>query len=189
MACIEIVNGPMELYWAPVGEPFPDVDVAPAGNWVFVGSSGALNYDEDGVVLQMEQTIEYFRPLGSTHNSCAFRTEQEILVTVTMVDLSLDQLRIGMNLNATAALVGPPATLEIDLDYGTVVNDMALLVRGDTKSPELAGGGLQVELNRVVEQASHELEFIKGEPAGVELEFMALVDSAGLIGKIIAETP
>lgn len=190
MSCLVIVNGPMELWWAPVGTAFPDVDNDPAASsFVLIGTSGDENYDEDGVTIELNQTMEYFRPLGSTFPKCAFRTEQEVLVSVTMVDLSLAQLRAAMNFNSVSLDAGPPQTRAIDLDYGVEVQDVALLIRGTGKSPELAGANIQFELNRVVEQAAHSLEFVKGAPAGVELEFMALLDATGAIGQIIAEEP
>lgn len=188
MACLEIVNGPMELWWAPVGTAFPDVDTDPSGTFTLIGTSGDENYHEDGVELEFDQTYEFFRPLGSTHRKCAFRTEQNVIARVTLVDLSMDQLRVGFNLaTVTDDTSGALGTKAIDLDYGIEVEEMALLVRGTGKSPELDGTNLQFELNRVVEMASHTLSFVKGEPAGVELEFLALVDTNGNVGQIIAE--
>jgi hypothetical protein len=186
---LEIVFGPMELWWAPVGTAFPDVDDDPTGTFTLIGTSGDVNYHEDGVTVDLSQTIEYFTPLGSTVSKCAFRTGQEIMVSVTMVDLSLAQLRVALNLNSVTNDAGPPQTSAIDLNYGIEVSEMALLVRGTGKSPELAGANVQFELNRVVEQASHSLSFVKGEPAGVLLEFRALIDTSGDVGQIIAEEP
>lgn len=188
MASLEIVNGPMTIYWAPVGEAFPLVDAAPAGNWVVLGTSGDKNYHEDGVIVQMDQTLEYFTPLGSTIAKCAFRTSQEISVLVTMVDMSLDEVRVAMNQNVVTIDAGPPPTKTLDLDYGTAVDDIALLVRGDAKSPEVAAGGVQFEFNRVVEQASHALAYVKGEPVGLEMEFRGLLDDSNLLGNYVAET-
>lgn len=187
MASIEIVNGPLELYWAPVGEAMPNVDAAPAGNWALIGTSGDDNYHEDGVIIDLEQTMEVFRPLGSTIAKCVFRTEQDIRVRVTMVDLNLTELRVALNLNAVTTDAGPPSVSQVNLDYGIPVDDMALLCRGTGNSSEFATGNLQFELNRVVEVASHELAFVKGEPVGVELEFQALQDDSGNVGQITVQ--
>ena len=38
----EILNGPIEVWYAPVAEAFPDLDdAAPAGNWAKLGTSGS----------------------------------------------------------------------------------------------------------------------------------------------------
>ncbi len=188
MARIELVNGPIELYWAAVGTVFPAVDAAPS-TFTLVGTSGDENYAEDGVSINLDQTLEIFRSLGSAHPIHPFRTEQEITVTVTLHDLKLDQLRVAMDLLATTDAAGPPSTRAIGLDYGLSVSDVALLVRGTGKSPELAGANIQFEINRAVEMGAHELSFVKGEPVGLELEFLALLDDNGALGQIIAVKP
>ena len=77
-APFEILNGPLTFYKAPVGEAFPLVDLEPpGGNWDLVGTSGADNYDEDGVVLNMAQEIEKIRMLGRTGVIKANRTEED----------------------------------------------------------------------------------------------------------------
>ena len=188
-ACLEIITGPMTLYQAPVGTAMPAIDVDPTGaGFTQIGTSGDENYHEDGVSVLMDQTLEFFRSLGSTHRICAFRTEQDISVTVTLVDMDLAEVRIAMNQNTVTVDAGPPAIESIDLDFGTSVEDLALLVRGEGNSPEFAGANLQFECNRVVEMAAHEYSFVKGEPVGIELEFALLLDDSGNIGRLVAET-
>lgn len=188
MTPLEIINGPLSLYWAPVGEAFPAVDAAPVGNWALIGTSGANNYTEDGVTLAFNKSIEVFRGLGTTFPLKAFVTETDVFVRVEMADLSLTQFRQAMNLNAVNVDAGPPEIEDINLDIGADPNDLALLVRGVSKSPQFLTGNLQFELNRVIETASHELSFVKGEPVGVNLEFQVLLDSAGAVGRIVVQT-
>lgn len=182
---IEIVNGPLSLYWAPVGEAYPAVDATPAGNWVLVGSSGDQNYTEDGVVVTIEDEKNLWTPLGSAVPTAAFRTAQSIMVGLTMADMTMANLRVGWNLLAVTNDAGPPITQALSLDFTLTLNDMALLVRGTSKSAELAGGNLQFEINRAVEMAVHAMSFVKGEPVGLELEFTALRDSSGNVGQLI----
>lgn len=185
--CLEIVTGPMELWWAAVGTTMPDVNDDAATGFTKIGTSGDENYTEDGVSVQMDQTIEFFRSLGSAHRICAFRTEQDILVTVTMADLSLAQARLAFNQNAVTTDTTPDIDI-LDLDLGLAVQDIALLVRGTGNSPGFAGANMQFELNRVVEIGAHEYNFVKGEPVGVQFEFAALLDDSGNVGRLVVET-
>jgi len=181
---IELITGPLSIYWAPVGEAFPDVDNAPAGNWVLIGTSGDQNYHEDGVSITVTDEKTLFTPLGSALPTAVFRTAQSIVVGVTLVDLTFANLRLAWNLLSVVADAGPPVTSALSLDFTLTVNDLALLARGASKSPELTGGNLQLECNRVVEMAAHALSFVKGDPVGVELEFTVLRDTSGNVGDL-----
>lgn len=185
---LEIVNGPLELYWAPVAEPFPDVDAAPDGNWALIGSSGSVNYHEDGVTLAFDKSFEVFRGLGNTYPLKTFITETDAFARVRMVDLTLEQFRLAFNNNAVTVDVGPPEIETVDLDVGSTIVEMALLVRGASKSPQFETGNLQFELNRVVNTGSHEMTFSKGEPAGVDLEFRIMLDSNDAVGRVVVQT-
>jgi hypothetical protein len=53
------------VYTAPVGTAMPDVNVAtPAGPWAVLGTSGQLDYDDDGVTLTTNQTFGFFTGAG-----------------------------------------------------------------------------------------------------------------------------
>ena len=181
-----IVNGPLSLYFAAVGTAFPLIDDDPPTDFTLIGTSGAKNYMEDGVAVAMSQDFEVFRGLGSTTPLKAFRTEEDLVVTVQMADLTLAEVRRALNENAvtnTSASSGIPGKDEINLNRGVDVNTIALLVRGIGKSAQFDGGNLQFEFNKVYEGASQEMTFVKGEPAGVLFEFHALEDDAGNVAR------
>ena len=191
MSDLNIINGPLALYWAAVATAFPDIDDDPPTGFTLIGTSGAKNYTEDGVSVSANQSIEAFRGLGSTSPLKAFRTEEDVVVTVQIADLTLIEVRHALNQNAvnvTAASSGVAGVDDISLDRGAVVNTIALLVRGIGKSPQFDGGNLQFELDKVYEGGSQELVFVKGEPAGVLLEFHALEDDSGNVGRLLAQT-
>ncbi len=186
MSDLNIVNGPLSLYFAAVGTAFPLIDDDPPTGFTLIGTSGAKNYMEDGVAIAMNQSIETFRGLASTTALKAFRTEEDVVITVTMADLTLAEVRRALNENAvtnTAAASGIPGTDEIRLDRGVDVNTIALLIRGIGKSAQFDTGNLQFEFDKVYEGGSQELTFVKGEPAGVLLEFHALEDDNGDVGR------
>ncbi len=170
---LEIITGPLSVYWGPVGESYPAVSAAPVGNWVLVGTSGAHNYHEDGVSISHEKSVEYFRALASGYPRKAFITEADLIVSLTLVDQSLAQTRLALNQN-TVTIASPIS--HIQLDVGLDVNEIALLVRGTGKSPQFSGGNLQYELPRVVEDGTREWAYVKGEPVGSELTFRLIYD-------------
>lgn len=173
----EIVAHPFTVYWAPVGESFPAIDAAPAGNWKKVGTSGNRNYAE-GVTVLHPQTIELVRPGGSTGPVKALRTEEGLIVRFTLWDMLLEQYKMALNSNAvstTAAGSGTAGYKEVPTYRGLDVSTLALLVRGDA-SPEGAGWKTQYEIPVCFENGSPEPVFQKGAPAGLALEFMALED-------------
>ena len=191
MSDLNIINGPLSLYFAAVGTAFPLVDDDPPTGFTLIGTSGAKNYMEDGVSVAMNQSIEAFRGLGSTIPLKAFRTEEDLVVTVQMADLTLAEVRRALNENAvtnTSASSGIPGKDEINLNRNADVNTIALLVRGLGKSPQFETGNLQFELDKAYEGGSQELTFVKGEPAGVLLEFHALEDDAGNVGRLLVQT-
>lgn len=193
MQPFEIIAAPFEVYIAPVGEAFPQVDTDPAGNWELLGTSGNLNYSDDGVTITHEQTIEQFRPLGSTGPIKAARTEEGLLIGLTLWDVTMEQYRRVLNDNAvtqTPANTGVPGTREVNIYRGLSVATMALLIRGP--SPYDESFNMQYEVPRVFENASPEVVYQKGEPAAIELEFAALIDlnaatPAERFGRIVAQ--
>lgn len=174
----EVIMGPMELYVAPVGEAFPDVDEAPAGNWDLVGTSGKQNYKEDGVTVTLSQTLAHFRGLGSTLPIKSIRSEEDVTVEVILADMALEQVALALNSNTvttTAAGTGTPGDKAIQLYRGPDVAQMALLARGP--SPYFASGYAQFELLKVVVEGEPAMVWTKsGDPVGVQLMFRAQAD-------------
>lgn len=178
---LEIIVGPLSVYLAPVGEAMPAVDAAPSGNWALMGTSGTKNYSEDGVTLTHGQSVEQIRTAGSTGPIKAVRTEESLVVEVTVYDLTMEEYTRAIN-NVTptevAAGVGTVGTRAINLRRGSIVAEFAVLLRGEAASPELASVAAQYEIPRAYVDGEPELIFAKGEPAGIMFEFHALEDPA-----------
>lgn len=191
---LEILAAPFTIWLAPVGEAFPNVDTAPAVNWAKLGTNGDINYDEDGVTVTHEQTIETWRGLGSTGPVKSWRTEEELLIAFTLVDISAAQYAKVLNdatVTATAAGVGVPGTDEFGLTQGAEVAQFALLARG--ASPGQATGSAQYEVPKVFQNANPEPVYQKGEPAGLACEWVALEDIAAAsrserFGRLVIQT-
>lgn len=174
----EVVAGKLDLYLAPVGTTYPDIDATPAADWVKLGTNGSRNYSEDGVTIAHPQSVEFWRALGSTGPIKAMRGEEELRVSLTVHDLTLEAYAVALNHNTvgtTAPTVSAGGYKKIGLSRGLDVTQKALLVRGAC-SAYGANWNLQLEVPIVVQAAEPEVVVSKTEPAGLALEFAALED-------------
>ncbi len=170
----EIVAGPVEIYIAPVGEAFPGVATEPpGGNWTLIGARGSTNYSEDGVSVQHTESVENLRTLGSTGAVKSFRTEEDLIVGFTLNDTTLESFQNALNFNAVTTGANDKS---ISPYKGPEVRYRALLVRGNGKSPYDSSMNIQWEIPRVRADPTVELVYQKGEPIGLALQFMALID-------------
>lgn len=175
----EIVGVPLTAWVAPVGTAFPLIGAAPSGDWKMVGTSGDRSMTEDGLTVAHSQSINGVRSAGSTGPVKAFRNEEDLVVSFTLMDISLEQYALAMNSNAistTAAGVGAAGFKSMKLYRGTQVAAMALLVRG-TASAYGPSWAAQYEIPVCYQSGNPEPVFTKGEPAGLALEFTALEDN------------
>jgi hypothetical protein len=191
----EVLAAPFTLYIADVGETFPDVDTAPPEpDWTKIGTSGALNYDSDaGVTVEHRQSLNPWRSLGDAGSRKIFRSEEDFIIRMELVDVTIEQYRIALNRNAltdTAAGLATPGTRKVGLSRGFTVDTMALLVRGDI-SPYYADGAMQYEVPIAAQQGSPTVVYRKDQPAKLALEWMALVDpsqaAAEYFGRLVAQ--
>ena len=172
-----IIAGPYTLWLAPVGTAIPQVNVAPPIAWVRVGTGGDVNYDEDGVTVSHVAKKELVRSAGRTGAVKAFITEEDLMISLKLMDISLEQYATALNKLApttVAAGVGTPGTKRIGLSQGAVPTEYAMLCRG--ASPYGANFTAQYEVPRCFQSGDAKPVFKKGKPATLELEFMALED-------------
>lgn len=175
----EIVAQPFTLWVAAVGSTFPTIDEDPGVSWTKIGTSGDLNYTEDGVKVSHKQKVETFRALGSTGPRKAFRTEEEQMIALTVADLTLEQYAQALNNNAVSTVpagVGTAGYKKIGMTRGLDVAQRALLIRGAKASAYMENGVAQYEVPIAVQVGEPEVVFVKGAPAGLSLEFQALED-------------
>lgn len=191
----QIVAGPFEVYVAPVGESFPSIDTSPpGGNWTLLGTNGSEEYNEDGVTVAHEETIEDFRMLGATGAVKSNRTSEGLAIRFTLHDLTLEQYAAALNFNTvttTAAGAGTQGYREIPTYKGFVVAQKAVLVRGVGLSPYGDTYNMDFQIPRARVASQPEVVFRKDQPAGLSIEFMALIDlnaatEAERFGKIVA---
>ncbi len=180
-APFEVIAAPFDVYLAPVATAFPATPaVAPAVGWIKIGSSGNLNYDRaEGVTVEHRQSTTPWRSVGDTGVRKMFRTEEDLIIRFKLVDITLEQYALALNHNTvtdTAAGVGTAGFRKIGLSRGTQIATKAMLIRGAV-SPYGEDYAMQYEIPLVQQIGSPQVTLAKpGEPAGLMLEFMALVD-------------
>lgn len=177
MTPYEIIAVPLELWVAPVGTTFPLIDAAPGVGWTKLGTSGRMNYFEDGVTVSLPQTLEAWRSAGHTGPRKFFRTEEDLMISVKLADMTLENFSIAMNYNAVTDTPagGEAGFRKIGLSRGFTVNERALLARGPSPYDEALY--MQFQIWKAVSDGSPEMAFTKGgEPAGYEINFKAGID-------------
>lgn len=189
----EMITAPGEIWLAPVGESFPDVDAAPSGNWAKLGQSGMYSLNEDGVTVTHEQTLNRHSSLGATGALKVTRSEENLTIGATLEDLSLEEYKKVLNdVSVTTGSTGSGAdTKEITLRQGKDVATFAFLLR----IPSAYGDGWdgQFEIPRVYQSESPSPAFTKDGKAGLAVMFSALEDTdaatdAERFGRLIMQT-
>ncbi len=162
---------------------------APAGNWVLLGTNGSLNYGEDGVVINPEETIDEFYVLGSTAAQKARRAQERFSFTVMLYDLTAEHFaRVinGATVTTTAPGSGAAGVRDFDLLRGADVAELAALLRSD-QSPYITVAKSQFWVPRAYVASVGELTYAKDVPVGMEVEFAALEHSTNGFGKYEAQ--
>lgn len=190
----EVIAAPWTLYVADVGTAFPALLAAPGASWTKVGTSGDLNYDDaTGVIVEHSQSTIMWRALGDSGSRKIFRTEEDLKVRLKLVDITLEQYAFALNHNTvgtTAAGSGTAGYKKIGLSRGFTVATKALLIRGDV-SPYGASYVSQFEIPIAAQTGNPSVVFKKDTPAGLDLEWSALVDSSAAaaerFGRLLAQ--
>lgn len=189
----EVIAAPVVVYQAPVGEAFPLIDDAPAGNWTQIGTGGDRSITEAGVTLSHPQTTEVIRALGSTAPIKVFRTEEDLLVAFEVMDITLENYLLVLNSNtvATTAPGGEAGFKEVDMFRGAEISQFAILIRGDF-SPYGDDWNTQYEIPVMFQTGSPEVVYQKGTPVGLAFEFTAIGDPnaatpANRFGRIVQQ--
>lgn len=189
----EIIAAPYTLYVGRVGLAFPRVDAleaefVEAARWFKIGTSGTKNYEDSGVTVSHPQSLEYFRGAGSTAVRKAFRTEEDLLIGLTVVDLSPRQYAKALNdavIRTVASATGIPGTQEFALQRGLEVATFAILIKGISTIDNTLSAQYQCET--AIVEGSPAIAYAKGRPAGLELQYRAVDAAATGFGRLVVQ--
>lgn len=166
----EIMAVPFDAYLAPAGTSKPDIAASPTGQgYTLLGVRGADEYDEAGVTVTHEQSINEYRGLRGTGPIKAFRTSEGLKIGFELNDLTLEAYGKILN-DATVADIGSRA---VTLHQGAQVATFALVLKS-ADGPYGDGMPAQYWVPVVYQSGSPAVVHKKGDPAGLALEFTAL---------------
>lgn len=188
-APFEIIAAPATIWVAPVGTAFPAIDVVPGADWVRLGKAGDKNVSEDGVTISHPQSVEVLRALGSTGPRKIIRTEEDLMVSFTLLDLTLEMYRRMLNDNPITEIAsgaGVAGSKKLSMMRGRLVSQFALIAEGP--SPYMEIGNLRFKVPILVNVGEPEIVFQKGEPAGLLFDLQAVEHETDGFGEIEAQT-
>ena len=165
----QIIAGVCDVYFAPVGEPFPAVDAAPAGNWL------PLGHTDGGITVRHAQTIVPLRTDQVTAAVKAVRSEEDLEISFAVAELTADNYALVLNQVASTPIADGGATGKVVNMYrgGFGVETLSLLVRGEHLSPE-GDFNLQYEVPSCYQSEAPEAGFTKDEKAMLQCTFLAI---------------
>ena len=167
-APFDIIAGPATVWLAPVGEAFPAIGAAVAGNFVSLGRT------EGGVTVTHNESIELLRVDQDTGPVKAIRSEESLVIEFSLAELTLERYALILN-NATVT-DNASSDREFPLRAGLDVDRRALLARGDLSPYE--SGNLQYEVPIVVQTGSPAISFVRDDKSVLGVEFTAIEDPA-----------
>lgn len=184
-----VVGGRAQVYTAPVGTAFPAVTAAPGAGWTLLGTNGNKSVHEDGITINWEGDITQVRPAGSTGPIKAFRTSEGFSLSLTLLDMTLEQLSRALGGNQTVTDAG--ASRSMGIYRGFHIQGYAVLVRWPSPYDETADA--QFQIPHAYFDANGETTLSKNDVSGLPLTIVSLVDADAAAGDefglVIAEDP
>lgn len=182
----EIIAAPAEVFVAPVGETYPVIDADPGGNWESLGET------EGGVTVAHQHNVVELRTDQRIGIKKIIRSEETLRITFMMAELTLENMAKVLNdqtVTDNAAASGVAGYREFDLYRGVQVNQLAMLIRGDSPYMDAM---LQYELPATSQVGQPQVAFVKNDKSVMSLEWVVLEDQNAasddeLFGRLIAQ--
>jgi hypothetical protein len=174
----EIVASPLTFYLAVVGTAFPLIDDAPAdfdAAWEVLGTEGNRNYDESGTTVSHGETVNDFTPAGSTMPVKRFRTGENHLNKLNLVDIGPDAYAKVMNdadITTIAAGAGVAGLKKFSLFRGDQVKSFAMVARGMSSVDNDLN--LQYVVSKTFVSVNGDAVFNKGVPVSLPVEIQSI---------------
>jgi hypothetical protein len=170
----ELLATPFDVFLAAAGTAAPAIDATPSGGWVKLGTRGADEYDEAGISVAHQQTVDVYRGLRGTGPIKAFRTSEGLTLSFELNDLTLESYAKILNDSDVDSSTDPIAR-RIGMHQGPQVATFALLAKSDD-GPYGDDLPVQYYVPKVYQGGSPTVVHKKGKPAGLALEFVVLED-------------
>lgn len=168
-----LLTGPWDVYIAPndgTAESKPDVDDAPAGNWVALGNTNGEQDFEHGGPLIKHYDNNHQGPVKTS------RPQEDPMFTCTISSLTLENYGyILADVDDVVTAAGPPAIKSLNIKRGECPTEYSLLLRGEASSP-YGNFPSQVYLPKVVQASEPTQSRSKGGSPELECEFVIIED-------------
>jgi hypothetical protein len=174
----EQLTGALKIHIAPYGEAIPEVQAAPTGNWTELG---ATDGDQK---LKHGNKITWFRDNDHQGLVKGIRTEEEITISATLVDLTLEKYaRIISSVGSVVETINASSVTQrtLPMKRGPNLTEYAVLFRGDTISPYGVFPGMYVFPKAVV-SSEPTPTFGKDKRAALDFDMTVLEDDAQSLG-------
>jgi len=188
METYEIITGVCGMHIADEGTAFPDVDAEPGVGWTDLGET------QDGVTLNMEQTISEVFTDQSTGPKKAIRTQETLGVAINLVEGTLENLALVMGNAITTVAPGASqiGIKSLGLTRGPTVDRYSFLIRGEEQSPYGDSYPIQYEIPVGYCSGSTALAYKKDGNMVIPVELRALEDPDAAsvsekFGRVIAQ--
>jgi hypothetical protein len=170
----EIIAGPLDVYYAAEGTPFPTMDdsdesIKDGGTWTYIG------YTEGGVKVAHPQTIIEHRADQVTAPVKATRSEEGLEITFDIASLKLDNYALALN-RALEGARDDGGSASVPLYRGGFqVETFAFIARQGHLSP-YGDKPLQYQVPVVFQAESPEATYTKDNKAVLACSLHALAD-------------
>lgn len=176
----QILMAPFSVYLAPIGTARPLVNnPSPASPWELLGTSGTEDYEDGGVTITHDAKFGDVRGAGSTGVRKVTRTEEDLMISLKLMDVTLDQYQHILNENAkliTVAATGIPGMEALRLYQGVDVVFFSLLVRGYSPKSGDNSSFRQYWVPSCYQSGKPKIQTAKGKAQMLDLEFTAISD-------------
>lgn len=171
----EQLTGPCKVWVAPYGEPVPEINITPAGQWQLLGATDGDQKLKHGAKTQMWGDNDHQGKIK------VVRTEEDIDLKFKIVDIPLENYAMVIS-SVSRIVTGVTTTVpvpykKLPLKRGPVLFEYAVLFRGNTASPYGLYPGMYV-LPRCVNVSEPETTWGKNQRVSLECGFQVLEDDA-----------
>ena len=148
----EMVAGPLTVYTAPESTKAPALNLAPGAPWELLGTNGGRTISEDGLTLEFSETVEGQRVDGSTAIQKLFRTEEDLMLSCALLDVTVETFAKAMSgLPVETVAPGPAVATDFTVQpvpivtggtgTGAVIASIVVNVGGDITAVTWSSGG------------------------------------------------
>lgn len=172
----EVLGGIFDAFVAPAGTHRPYLDLDPSSPWTLVGTGGSRNVSDDGVVIDMPQSVNPWRSLKSMGPVKLFRVSEDVNVKFSVADMTLETFAQAFEGN-TVTTVPPGGHVGyrwMGITRGPNVSQKALLLRFASPYGDDLAAQLYIPIVSLVGNPSLGLK--KGQPMLTPFEFMGVED-------------